>query len=134
MVVIDRTHLREIYKADEDYMHFLEAAVEDSDFSWAFRADVFQRVHSRAIRVNLNHNLPVFISDVVDEVNVAVKQLFPIEEDSTVCFAYHADSSMDTRRSIRKDIDSCGTTNLSYVCGFAVMYILFLVPMANQRS
>jgi hypothetical protein len=65
-------------------MHFLQAAVEDSDFSHAFRADVFQRVHSRAIRLNLNHNIPVFIHDVVDELNVAINDEFKDVTDSNL--------------------------------------------------
>jgi hypothetical protein len=76
MILVDRSHLKEIFTADEDDMDFLSGAVEDADFSHSFRTSVFQKVHSRAIRVNLNHNIPAAIPEIVEELHAIFKEEF----------------------------------------------------------
>lgn len=62
--------------ADEKDMDFLAGAVEDADFSHSFQASVFEKVHSRAIRVNLNHNVASSIPVIVDELKAAFSDEF----------------------------------------------------------
>lgn len=57
-------------------MNFLKAAVEDTDFRYTFSADIFDIVHIRAIRSNLNSNLQKFMSDIVDELNNGINEEF----------------------------------------------------------
>ena len=99
MVIIDRKHLKEMYSADEDTMQFLPAAVEDSDFSCAFRADVFKRVHSRAIRLNLNHNIPVYMPELVNELIAAFDEEFESVKESKTLFRL-SDRSLDACSSL----------------------------------
>lgn len=74
MILVDRSHLKEIFTADEKDMDFLAGAVEDADFSHSFKASVFQKVHLRAIRVNLNHNIPASIPEIADELHAIFKE------------------------------------------------------------
>jgi hypothetical protein len=76
MVVVSRSLLKELFNAHESDLHFLSGAVEDADFSYSFKASVFESIHTRAIKLNLNHHLPNFTGDMVDELNAAVEDEF----------------------------------------------------------
>lgn len=75
-VIIDRDCVKELFTAGETEMNFLKAAIQDTDFRHTFSADIFDMAHTRAIRSNLNANLPALMIDIMDEVNVGVGHEF----------------------------------------------------------
>src|SRR5438045_4179227 len=102
MVIVDRDHLNELFKANETDLSFLPAAMEDADFRCTFTADMFDTTHTRAIKLNLNQNLSMLLPEMVDELEAAVKDEF----DSTVTIGNSQDTGiycrMDLRHCIRK--------------------------------
>jgi hypothetical protein len=126
MIVVDRPHLKELFNAHESDLHFLSGAVEDADFSYSFKASVFESIHTRAIRLNLNHNLPCFTTDMVDELNAAIEDEFGNVVGKGMTGLDLAYQRLDAYRWVRKVPHISSKTGLPYIRGAATVYYSFL--------
>jgi hypothetical protein len=73
---LDHDRVKEIYTANENEMGYLKAAVEDTDFRFCFKADIFNMIHARAIKYNLNQNLASLMPEIVDELDAGMHDEF----------------------------------------------------------
>lgn len=71
-LVLNRDQLKEAFNAGDE-LHFMSAAVEDTDFRYTFSSNIFERAHTDAIRIDLNRNLPKVIVNIADELNLAMR-------------------------------------------------------------
>ena len=70
--MVDHHHLNEVFHASNDELNFLEATLEDSDFSQTFLGNVYNSYHVGVIRNKLTRNISTIMPSIVEEINAAL--------------------------------------------------------------
>jgi len=74
MIIVDRDSYDDLFRAQDNELHFMRATLEDFDFRCVFRADIFNETHTNAIRYDLNRAIPAITSYILEEVKVAMDE------------------------------------------------------------
>jgi hypothetical protein len=75
MIIVDRGSYQDLFNADDAELHFMHATLQDFDFRYVFRADIFNPTHTNAVRHDLNLAIRSITPSIVEEVNVTMKEI-----------------------------------------------------------
>jgi hypothetical protein len=71
LIVVDRSHLKELFDAPSSKLAFFEAALEDIDFRYTFTGNSYNLYHVPVIRNQLTRGIQAFLPDICEEVGGA---------------------------------------------------------------
>lgn len=76
LIVVDRESVKELFEASPSDLNFLEAFLENTDLRPLFKADLYNTYHVGVLRNQLTHHIPMWMPDIVDELNAALDDEF----------------------------------------------------------
>ena len=66
MITVDRDHFDELFNVPNTDLHMMQAYLEDFHFPSVFRANIFDPVHSNAVRYKLTQNISALTPEIVE--------------------------------------------------------------------
>lgn len=67
VVVVDHSHLKEMFAADDKILSNTQGILEENDFRYTFRSSFYSEFHIGVIRNQLTQHIASMMPDIVDE-------------------------------------------------------------------
>jgi hypothetical protein len=107
MIIVDRDHYEELFNAADTDLHMMQAYLEDFHFPSVFRANIFDPVHSNAVRYTLTQNISALTPEIADELNTSIDEELGSRVTEGLDLILYANCRLDTNFSVSNGIYTC---------------------------